>query len=216
MTEARERLQAVDQSTAVPHTSPDKAHDEPWATGSPADVQAEKPERPDASDIKRALADRLVGRRVPSVVLESFQGRPVHLESAAVRVVFYFYPGLAGWREDGQDAVLLDAVQHRVFHEHQPDFEARGYSTIGVSSQSRQLQGESALAHEVGHLLLSDPELLVAGALALPTFEADGACWYERLTLVARLGRIEKVFYPVASPARSAAQVIAWMQVLGI
>jgi peroxiredoxin len=161
-------------------------------------------------------ADRLVGQRVPSVVLESFQGRPVHLESAAVRMVLYFYPGLAGWREDGEDAALLDGVQHRAFRDHQPDFEARGYGAIGVSSQSRQLQGESALAHEVGHLLLSDPELLVAGALGLPTFEADGASWYERLTLVARSGRIEKVFFPVASAARSAAQVIAWMQVRGI
>jgi peroxiredoxin len=164
----------------------------------------------------QASAKHLLGQRVPSVVLESFQGRPVHLESAAVRVVFYFYPGLAGWPEDGEDAASLDAMQHRVFHEHQPDFEARGYSVVGVSGQSRQLQGESALAHDVGHLLLSDPELEVAGALGLPTFEADGACWYERLTLVASSGRIEKVFFPVSSAARSAAQVIAWMQVQGI
>jgi peroxiredoxin len=123
------------------------------------------------------LADRLVGRRVPSVVLESFQGRPEHLESVAVGVVFYFYPGCVGPSEGGVDAVPSDGVQHRVFRDHEPDFEARGYCAIGISSQSSHLQGESALVYGVSHLLLSDPGLLVAGALGLPTFEADGAHW---------------------------------------
>jgi peroxiredoxin len=53
-------------------------------------------------------------------------------------------------------------------------------------------------------------------ALELPTFEADGTRWYERLTLVVGSGRVQKAFFPVASAARSAAQVLAWMQIQGI
>jgi len=50
----------------------------------------------------------------------------------------------------------------------------------------------------------------------VPTFTVDAVCCYRRLTLVATRGRIGKVFFPVSSPARSAAQVIAWMKIRGI
>ena len=59
--------------------------------------------------------------------------------------------------------------------------------------------------------LLSDPGLLLAQALGLPTFEAAGTTFYRRLTLVARRGRIEKVLHPVFPPDRNAADVIAWL-----
>jgi peroxiredoxin len=35
---------------------------------------------------------------------------------------------------------------------------------------------------------------------------------YKRITLVARDGRIEKVFYPVFPPDRNAADVVAWLR----
>jgi peroxiredoxin len=35
---------------------------------------------------------------------------------------------------------------------------------------------------------------------------------YRRLTLVARDGRIEKVFYPVFPPERNAGDVLEWLQ----
>lgn len=63
----------------------------------------------------------------------------------------------------------------------------------------------------VAYPLLSDPRPLLAPALGLPTFEAAGTTLYRRLTLVARRGRIEKVFHPVFPPDRNAAEVIAWL-----
>ncbi len=54
--------------------------------------------------------------------------------------------------------------------------------------------------------------LLLADRLGLPTFEADGLRLYRRLTLIARRGCIERVFYPVRSPARHAAEVLEWLQ----
>jgi peroxiredoxin len=65
-------------------------------------------------------------------------------------------------------------------------------------------------------MLLSDPELQLARELELPTFELDAARWYQRLTLVASGGRIEKAFFPVSSAAGSVGQVIAWLSVQGI
>ena len=47
--------------------------------------------------------------------------------------------------------------------------------------------------------------------MGLPTFEAGGMRLYRRLTLVARRGTIEKVFYPVFPPDRNASEVLAWL-----
>jgi peroxiredoxin len=63
--------------------------------------------------------------------------------------------------------------------------------------------------------VLSDPGLTLAAALELPTFEVAGMTLYRRLTLIARQGRIEKVFYPVFPPDRNAADVAAWLAEAG-
>ena len=59
--------------------------------------------------------------------------------------------------------------------------------------------------------MLSDPDLALAEALRLPTFEVAGMRLYRRLTLVARRGEIVKVLYPVFPPDRNAADVLAWL-----
>jgi peroxiredoxin len=163
----------------------------------------------------RGVADRLVGLEIPSTVLERFQGQPLNLGefAAAFPVVLYVYPGGCCSPEDGTNARRMDALQHRAFRDHEPDLEAHGYQAIGISGQPGRPQEESALELGISHRLLRDPELRLARELGLPTFEADGARWYQRLTLVAAGGRVQKAFFPVASPARSAAQVLAWMQI---
>jgi peroxiredoxin len=147
-------------------------------------------------------------------MLEPFQGFPLNLGefAATFPVVVYLYPGGGSSPEEGMDAARMDALQHRAFRDHGPDLDAHGYCAIGISSRSVSLLGESALAEGISHGLLSDPGLRVAAGLGLPTFELDGACWYHRLTFVAAGGRIQKAFFPV-SAGRSAAQVIAWMQI---
>jgi peroxiredoxin len=47
--------------------------------------------------------------------------------------------------------------------------------------------------------------------MGLPTFEAGGMVLLKRLTLVLRDGVVERVFYPVFPPDRSAADVVAWL-----
>ena len=60
--------------------------------------------------------------------------------------------------------------------------------------------------------LLSDPKHLLAEALGLPTFTADGMTLYERLTLVVRHARVVQVFHPVPSPADHAGEVARWLR----
>jgi peroxiredoxin len=57
-----------------------------------------------------------------------------------------------------------------------------------------------------------DADLIFAEALGLPTFEVDGMVLLKRLTLVIDEGWIEKVFYPVFPPDRSAEEVVEWLE----
>jgi peroxiredoxin len=61
--------------------------------------------------------------------------------------------------------------------------------------------------------VLSDPDLRLARAIGLPSFVAGGMTLLRRVTLVIRGGDlIEKVFYPVFPPDRSAAETLAWLR----
>ncbi|MFD8715376.1 hypothetical protein ACFV07_33655 [Streptomyces anulatus] len=60
--------------------------------------------------------------------------------------------------------------------------------------------------------MLSDPRLTLAGALELPTFEADGQLLYRRLTLILRGATVEHVFYPVYPPDSHADEVAQWFR----
>jgi peroxiredoxin len=162
----------------------------------------------------RGLTDRLIGLPIPPVVLDSLQGFTLNLCEFAdtFPIVIYFYPG-GGWSpQDGEQTQYLDALERRAFRDHQLDLQVRQYRAVGVSGQAERSREDSAPSH----LLLSDPELLLARELRLPTFTFDGTRWYQRLTMIASFGMIEKVFFPIADATRSAAQVVTWMQTQGI
>lgn len=164
------------------------------------------------------MAERLVGVTLPSVVLGVNGEDSLNLRQLACGhpLVIYLYPGNEGAPVGSEDAGLMDAVQHRAFRDHQPDLEARGYRTVGVSSEGTKAQTRAMLEGRLTHRLLSDPRLQLAERLQLPTVTDGEVGRYRRLTLVVHNGYIVKVFFPVGSAARSAAQVIAWMTIQGI
>lgn len=166
----------------------------------------------------RSLADRLVGRAFPAMVLASFRSSWSSVDlgrlASESALVLYLYPGGDG-ACGGEDTSRMDGVQHRAFRAHQRELRALRFQAIGISSQSTRSQNRSAFADRVDHKLLSDPELLLARELGLPTFTVNGARWYERLTLVVAEGSIRKVFFPVGSPARNPDQAIAWIRLQG-
>jgi peroxiredoxin len=90
-------------------------------------------------------------------------------------------------------------------------FDRLGAAIVGISAQTAAEQAEFAAREHIPFPLLSDPDLRLATALALPTFEVEGRTLYRRLTLVAEKARIVKTFYPVFPPDRDAATVFAWL-----
>jgi peroxiredoxin len=98
------------------------------------------------------------------------------------------------------------------FRDHHAELRALGASVFGLSTQDTDYQREAATRLHLPFALLSDAELAFAGALGMPTFEVEGMVLLKRLTLVIDEGWIEKVFYPVFPPDRSAEEVVEWLE----
>lgn len=125
------------------------------------------------------------------------------------RAVIYFYGGTASLT---QPSAPGDIALHASYTNHKDDLIAAGAHVIGVSTEPALVQHHRKIELDISHELFSDPDLRVAKELGLPTANNDGKAAYQQLTLVARNGIIDRVFYPVDNPARSASQVVAWIR----
>jgi peroxiredoxin len=169
-----------------------------------------------ACDQSPLLVDRVVGLPLPAVVMTGLDGS-LSLSDVITNapLVLYLYPGTRTSPTDGEGSPLMDVLQHRAFRDHQPDLEAMGASAFGVSSQSLESQLQVLVDHAIPpRQLLRDAKLHLASELGLATFILNGARWYHRLTLIAINGEIVKAW--TVSPARTAAQAVAWMKLRGI
>lgn len=163
-------------------------------------------------------ADHLPGMRLPSVSLASTSGEFVDLAALPGRTVVYCYPMTgrpdrslpAGW--DEIPGARGCTPQSCSFRDHHAELGSLGASVFGLSTQDTEYQREAATRLYLPFALLSDSDLAFAGALGLPTFEVDGMVLLKRLTLVIDEGWIEKVFYPVFPPDRSAEEVVEWLE----
>ena len=160
----------------------------------------------------------LGGRRLPDVDLTATGGRQVRLSDAARRLVLYVYPSTAGaaglpapgWKDiPGAFGCTAESC---AFRDRKESFAALGITVMGLSAQTAEVQSEFAARKEIDFPLLSDPGLILATMLRLPTFTAGDLRLYKRLTLVAESGVIAKVFYPVFPPDTHPAEVLAWAQ----
>jgi peroxiredoxin len=97
------------------------------------------------------------------------------------------------------------------FRDHHAEMAALGARVLGISAQTAVDLLELGERLGLPYPLASDPLLTVADALGLPTFEVDGMVLLKRLTLIIEDGRIEKVFYPVFPPDKSAEEVVGWL-----
>jgi peroxiredoxin len=163
-------------------------------------------------------ADHLPGMRLPPVSLAATSGEVVDLSTLAGRTVVYCYP-MTG-RPDRSLPTGWDEIpgargctpQSCSFRDHHAELRALGASGFGLSTQDTDYQSEAATRLHLPFALLSDADLAFARALGLPTFEVDGMVLLKRLTLVIDEGWIEKVFYPVFPPDRSAEEVVEWLE----
>jgi peroxiredoxin len=163
-------------------------------------------------------ADHLPGRLVPPLYLETTEG-DLNLAAAATDLlVLYVYPRTgrpgveppAGW--DETPGARGCTPQSCGFRDHAAELAELGATVVGLSAQTIDEQREAAERLGLPHAVAADPELRLADALRLPTFEFEGRRLYKRLTLVAGGGRIAKVFYPVFPPDENAAEVYAWLR----
>jgi len=159
-------------------------------------------------------ADHLTGAELPDLVLPSSQG--------AVNVrdfeVIYVYPRTGrpgqpsppGW--DEIPGARGCTPQSCAFRDHSAELAALGARVAGLSAQSLDDQVEFADRNRMPFPIVSDEWLDLVRDPGLPTFEVDGLTLYKRLALIAKQGRIRKVFYPVFPPDRNAGDVLAWLE----
>jgi peroxiredoxin len=182
------------------------------------DLHALPPGLPEPID--DGAADHLTGLVVPAVRLRATGGGDVDLAAAAAgALVLFVYPRTGtpgqpvpdGWDEmPGARGCTPQSCAFRDLH---ADLAANGATVHGLSAQPAHEQDVFADRERLPYALLNDEaRVLARPPLALPTFDFPPWRLYRRLTLIARRGRIEKVFYPVFPPDRNATEVLAWLR----
>jgi peroxiredoxin len=160
----------------------------------------------------------LVGRRLPDVGLPSTGGgveMPARMKDFTIIFCYPWTgrpgtPNPPGWDDiPGAHGSTPQALGYSSAYGRFRDHTA---SVHGLSLQDSEWQREFALRCGLPFPLLSDAARQFSQALGLPTFEAGGQNYLERLTLIARDGVIAEVRYPVPSPARDAEEVLAWLK----
>ena len=162
--------------------------------------------------------DHLPGLWIPSIVLDSSHGAIELAELAAKRLVLYVYPRttrsghpppIPGWNDIS--GAFGCTGESRDFRDHATELAALGACVAGLSVQTLDDQVEFANRNNMPFPILADPERRLGTALGMPTFDVVGRTFYKRVTLVAELGRIVRIFYPVFPPDRNAREVVAWL-----
>jgi peroxiredoxin len=171
--------------------------------------------------IDDGACDRLLGEPLPSIALPSTQGDRIDLSIIPGYVVLYCYPMTGrpdlplptGW--DEIPGARGCTPQSCAFRDRHQELNELGAQVFGLSTQSTEYQTEAADRLHLPFPLLSDANLRFATALDLPLFEIDGQQLIKRVTLIANVCKVVKVFYPVFPPARNADDVLSWLKTAG-
>ena len=183
-----------------------------------SDVYSLPPDLPVPED--DGAADHIVDARLPELDLPASGDSTWPLSKAASieRLILFAYPRSAGEGEPIPDE--WNAIpgargctpETLGFRNEYPAFARLGAEVAGLSTQPPAEQAELASRLKLPFQLFSDAGLRLTEALRLPTFEFAGRTLLKRLTLVIRVGVIERVFYPVFPPDEHAAEVRRWLE----
>ena len=173
-------------------------------------------------DLPRPVDDgaaaHLPGTVLPAAALSCTDGSIVNLKELKGCWVIYIYP-MTGRPDislpDGWDEITGArgcTPQSCNFRDHYGELKKLGAEVLGLSAQSTEYQREARDHLHLPFQLLSDSALQLKDMLRLPTFTVTGMELFKRLTVIAYNGKIQKVFYPVFPPDRSADDVLAWLR----
>lgn len=162
--------------------------------------------------------DHLKGLRLPTIHLQSTQGKSIAIGDITGRVVIYCYPMTGqpgvplpeGW--DEIPGARGCTPQSCSFRDHYQELQALGADVIGLSVQSTEYQQEMAERLHLPFPVVSDVDYQFQKALNLPTFTAAGMSLLKRVTLIANAGVIEAVHYPIFPSDSDAAWVINYLK----
>jgi peroxiredoxin len=154
------------------------------------------------------------GARLPPLALPGTDDGAIDLATRTGRTLVMVYPwtgrpGLPNppdW--DDIPGAHGSTPELEGFRDRHADFVRLGISLFGLSRQTTDYQHELVARLALPFPILSDAEGRFAGALRLPSFTTGGEVYLKRLTLAAKDGQIERVFYPVPDPAGHADEVL--------
>jgi peroxiredoxin len=155
---------------------------------------------------------------LPQLTLESSAGQVSFRELGLERLVLYIYPRTGrpgepsppGW--DAIPGARGCTPESCAFRDHAEELSELGTVLAGLSAQTLEDQVEFAERNHITYPLIADPELRLAGALRLPTFDVAGMRLYKRITLVVEACAVAKAFYPVFPPDKNAEELVAWLR----
>ncbi|MBF6332983.1 redoxin family protein [Nocardia transvalensis] len=164
-------------------------------------------------------ADHLPGMTMPGLRFTSTDDTEIRLDNVCDgRWILFIYPLTGkpgtdipqGWNEiPGARGCSQEACS---FRDNLADLHAQGIQhVIALSSDRTEYQRALADRLHLPYPMVSDTELTLARSLNLPTFDANDATLYKRLTMIVRGNTIERVFYPIFPPDTHAAEVVRWL-----
>jgi peroxiredoxin len=163
-------------------------------------------------------ARHLTRLRLPSIALGATNGTTVDLSKLRGRTVVFIYPrtGVPGRpMPEGWDAIPGArgcTPQSCSFRDHFAELKRLGVANLfGLSTQDTAYQSEAVERLHLPFPILSDQAFELTRAINLPTFTVNGTTLLKRMVVVIDNGVINKVFYPVFPPDKSAEEVIDWL-----
>lgn len=145
-----------------------------------------------------------VGNPVPPVRLAAFEGELDLAAYASGWLLAWCFPG------DDDEPFSVDEVMGRSLEEHRLEFAALDCALVGVSSQYQDTLTRLASRSRTTFPLLSDPQLVLARRMGLPTVPCGEEQLYRRFVFITRRDRVAQVFHR-APPLASAGQAVGWL-----
>jgi len=165
-------------------------------------------------------ARHLPGQTLPGLTFPATDGNDIALDTVSTgRWVLFLYPLTGdpgvdmprGWDQiPGARGCSQEACGFRdnltALREHGAEH------VLALSSDDARYQQDLVRRLHLPYPMLSDPQLRLATALDLPSFQVHSWTLYKRLTLIIDGITIEHAFYPIFPPDTHADEVLDWLR----